>query len=100
MPIFIDIDSALFKWQSTHHQRLTYSELAMRAGLSLPTLNRFKSGDVSKADLKKINQLCKVLECEPGDLLRRVATKTLSAPDDSAQEIQQMIRDLGETDDD
>ncbi len=77
MPVVFDIDHALWKWQVKHGRRMTYADLAKRAGISLPTLYRLKSGEVLQPDLRKVNKLCKVLECEPGDLLLRVDTSEM-----------------------
>ncbi len=74
MPIIIDIDRVLLEWQHRHNQRMTYTELARRANITIPTLHRMKNGDIIQPDLRKINALCKVLDCEPGDLLVRVET--------------------------
>jgi len=94
MPIVIEIDRALFRWQSVHGRRMNYSELASLAGLSLPTLNRYKAGEVNKADLEKINRLCKVLECEPGDLLRRVSSQSLANAEEEDRHIREMLDEL------
>mgnify|MGYP001476007318 CR=1 FL=1 len=74
MPIVFDVDRAIFQWQVRRGKRMTYAELARQAGISLPTLHRMKNGDMLKADLRKVNEICKVLECEPGDLFQRVET--------------------------
>jgi putative transcriptional regulator len=74
MPTIIDIDSAVLKWQAKHNRRLTYDELAELAGISIAALYRMKSGEMITPDLRKINNLCKVLECEPGDLIKREDT--------------------------
>lgn len=94
MPIVIEIDRALLRWQGNHGRRMSYSELASLAGLSLPTLNRYKAGEVNKADLEKINRLCKVLECEPGDLLRRVSSRRLDQIDEENRQMQEMLEQL------
>jgi len=74
MPTFIDIEPALLRWQAKHGQRLTYEELARRANISIAALYRMKSGDMIAPDLRKINQLCKVLECQPGEIIKREKT--------------------------
>jgi putative transcriptional regulator len=94
MPTFIDIEPALLRWQAKHNQRMTYDELAKRAGISIAALYRLKSGDVISPDLRKINEICKVLECEPGDLIFREQTSNF---DDAAQleaERQQVLREI------
>lgn len=74
MPIQIDVDRAIFAWQVRHNKKMTYSELARRAGISIHALNRLRSGDTIAPDLRKVNAICKVLECEPGDLFYRKET--------------------------
>ena len=75
MPTYIDIEPALLRWQAKYGQRLTNEELAERAGISIATLYRMKSGDVQQPNLNKINAICKVLECEPGEIIVRQPTK-------------------------
>jgi putative transcriptional regulator len=74
MPVYIDIEPALLKWQAKHKQRMTNEELAHRAGITIAALYRIKSGEMIAPDLRKINAICKVLECEPGDLIFREET--------------------------
>ncbi len=75
MSIVINLDRAIYRWQSTHNERLTYTTLARRTGIPLATLNRMKSGNLIYPDLRKIDVLCDVLECEPGDLFQRVNSR-------------------------
>jgi len=77
MPTYINIDKALFQWQARHGKRLTNEELAEQAGISIAALYRMKSGDMLQPDLRKINELCKVLECEPGDIIVREPTRPI-----------------------
>jgi len=74
MPTRIDIEPALLTWQAKHGKRVTYDELAKMAGISIAALYRMKSGEMIAPDLRKINNLCKVLECEPGDIIVRDVT--------------------------
>jgi putative transcriptional regulator len=74
MGIKLNFDQAIFKWQAKHNERMTYAELAKRASITEPTIYRLTSGQATKLDLDKLNRICKVLECEPGDLLERVVT--------------------------
>lgn len=74
MPIKLNFDSALFRWQAKHNTKMTYAELAKRTGISEPTIYRLTSGQPTKLDLAKLNKICKVLECDPGDLLERIDT--------------------------
>ncbi len=75
MPIQLNFDRAIFRWQAKHGQKMTYAELAKRSKISEATIYRFTSSQPTKIDLRKLNRICKVLECEPADLLERVDTK-------------------------
>ncbi len=75
MPVQINLDHAIIKWQVRHMQRMSYSELARRAGITIQTLNRLRSGETIAPDLRKINEICKVLECEPGEIIVRDETR-------------------------
>jgi putative transcriptional regulator len=78
MTIKLVLDPAIFRWQARHGEKMTYAELAKRAGISEPTIYRLTSGQPTKLDLAKLNRICKVLECGPGDLLERVDTNRMS----------------------
>jgi len=77
VPTYIDIEPALLRWQAKYGKRMTNEDLAERAGISIAALYRMKSGDMSRPDLSKINELCKVLECEPGEIIKREVTGKL-----------------------
>lgn len=95
MPILVNLDNVILKWQSDHNERLTYRELARRAGISLATLNRIKRNEISNVSLTKINRVCKVLECEPGDLLKRVDTKLFDGGVESGnKDFQKLLGDI------
>ncbi len=68
MKILVDIDTPLFNWQARHGKRMTYSELALRAGITIQSFNRIKSGKCTNPDLRKIAKICEILECEPKDI--------------------------------
>lgn len=94
MPVRIDLDRAIFRWQARHNERMTYTELAERAGITIQALNRLKSGEVIAPDLRKINEICKVLECEPGDLIVRIATAETDEAAKLEAERQKILHDL------
>ena len=85
MPVYIDIEPALLRWQARHNARMTYEELAKRTGITIAALYRIKSGKMIAPDLRKINAICKVLECQPADLFFRDNTGEL---DDLSFEIE------------
>ena len=78
MPTYVDLEPALLEWQAKYKERMTYETLAQKAGISIAALYRIKSGNMITPDLRKINALCKVLECEPGDLIVRESTGPIS----------------------
>lgn len=96
MPTYIDIEPALLRWQAKYKRRLTYDELAAMAGISIAALYRMKSGDMIAPDLRKINQLCKVLECEPGDLFVRKQTAELDEGAGLELERQQILQEISQ----
>ena len=52
---------------------MTAYALAKAAGLSLSTIYRLtqKDGEFVRVEARTIEKLCRVLECEPGDLFQR-----------------------------
>jgi DNA-binding Xre family transcriptional regulator len=93
MPIKFNLDPAIFRWQARHGEKLTYAELAKRAGISEPTIYRLTSGQPTKLDLEKLNRICKVLECEPAELLQRVDTASASL-EEAEWRMRQRVEDL------
>jgi putative transcriptional regulator len=96
MPIKLNFDTAIYRWQAKHNRRMTYNELAKRAGISEPTIYRLTSGQPTKLDLAKLNRICKVLECDPGDLLERVDTGRASSFEEMELRMQRRAEDLME----
>ncbi|MGJ3240434.1 MAG: helix-turn-helix domain-containing protein [Anaerolineae bacterium] len=94
MPTYINIDKALFEWQARHGKRLTNEALAEQTGISIAALYRIKSGDMLQPDLRKINELCKALECEPGDIIMREPTRPISEATRLEVERIDLMRDL------
>jgi putative transcriptional regulator len=46
--------------------------LSKDSGVRWATLNALASGKARRLDLDVLENVCRVLECQPGDLLRRV----------------------------
>ena len=57
---------------------LTQTEMAVRLGISQPTLNRLESAG-QNTTLKTLNQVCRALGCEIGELFRGEAKLRRSA---------------------
>lgn len=63
MPIIVNVDVMLAK------RKMTSSELAERIGLSPVNLSILKTGKAKGVRFSTLDAICKVLECQPGDLL-------------------------------
>jgi DNA-binding Xre family transcriptional regulator len=96
MPTYIDIEPAVLRWQARHGKRLTNEELAEKAGISIAALYRMKSGDMIAPDLRKINELCKVLECEPGEIIVREKTGPVDEATRLEVERMEVLKELEE----
>ncbi|WP_321363059.1 helix-turn-helix transcriptional regulator [uncultured Celeribacter sp.] len=66
MAIEITLDMMLVK------RKLSSREVAQAIGLSETNLSLFKSGKVKGVRFQSLDALCKVLDCQPGDILRYV----------------------------
>ena len=63
MPIIVNVDVMLAK------RKMTSSELAERIGLSPVNLSILKTGKAKGVRFSTLDAICKVLECQPGDIL-------------------------------
>jgi putative transcriptional regulator len=63
MPIIINLDMMLAK------RKMRSNELAERIGLTTVNLSILKTGKVKAIRLESLEAICKVLECQPGDIL-------------------------------
>ncbi|NLE50588.1 MAG: helix-turn-helix transcriptional regulator [Chloroflexi bacterium] len=67
----IDVDKALFNWMAKNEQRMTYTELAKKAQVSISSLHRLRTTPVVRPDLNTLEKLANALECDPFELIRR-----------------------------
>ncbi len=63
MPITVKLDDLL------HQRRMTLTELAERVDITLANLSILKTGKAKAVRFSTLEAICKVLECQPGDLL-------------------------------
>lgn len=63
MAIIINLDVMLAK------RKMTSLELANRIGLTPANLSILKTGKAKAVRMSTLNEICKVLQCQPGDLL-------------------------------
>jgi putative transcriptional regulator len=64
MPIIVDIDVMIAR------RKMSVGELADRIGITPANLAVLKNGRAKAVRFTTLAALCKVLSCQPGDLLR------------------------------
>jgi putative transcriptional regulator len=62
-------------------ERMTYEQLAKLTGLSRPTLESLATRETYDTRLSTIAKLCRVLGCQPGELLELVPEGKRAAQD-------------------
>jgi putative transcriptional regulator len=63
MPVTVKLDDLLYA------KRMTLTELADRVDITLANLSILKTGKAKAIRFSTLESICKVLECQPGDLL-------------------------------
>jgi putative transcriptional regulator len=63
MPIIINIDVMLAK------RKMQSQELAEKIGITQANLSILKTGKAKAVKLSTLEAICKVLNCQPGDIL-------------------------------
>ena len=63
MPIIVNLDVMLAR------RKMRSKELAERIGITEQNVSLLKSGKVKGVRFETLEQICAVLECQPGDIL-------------------------------
>ena len=63
MPINVKLDDMLYE------RRMTLTELSEKIDITLANLSILKTGKARAIRFSTLEAICKVLECQPGDLL-------------------------------
>lgn len=74
---------------------LSQRELARRAGRHHDVISRFARNDTSSVSFELLSSVCRVLECQPGDLLRYSAAEdqpSLFGADSSTPNADPMVK--------
>ncbi len=66
MPIIVNVDVMLAK------RKMTSNTLAERIGITPANLSILKTGKAKAVRFSTLNAICKVLNCQPGDILEYV----------------------------
>ncbi|MEG0774114.1 helix-turn-helix transcriptional regulator [Clostridium sp.] len=51
------------------HRKISLNELAEKVGISNVNLSNIKTGKVSAIRFSTLDAICKILDCQPGDIL-------------------------------
>ena len=63
MPIIVNLDVMMAK------RKMSLNELSDKVGLTLANLSILKTGKAKAIRFSTLESICKVLDCQPGDLL-------------------------------
>lgn len=63
MPIVVNLDVMLAK------RKMNLTELSARVGITIANLSILKSSKAKAIRFSTLDEICKVLHCQPGDLL-------------------------------
>ena len=66
MSIIINIDVMLAK------RKMSVTELSERVGITMANISVLKNGKAKAVKISTLNNICKALECQPGDILEYV----------------------------
>lgn len=66
MPIVVNLDVMMAK------RNMSLNELSDRVGLTLSNLSILKTGKAKAIRFSTLEAICKVLDCQPGDILEYV----------------------------
>ena len=70
MPIVVNLDVMMAK------RKVSLNELSEMVGITLANLSILKTGKARAVRFTTLNAICKVLACQPGDLLEYVDETT------------------------
>jgi putative transcriptional regulator len=63
MPIIINLDVMMAK------RKMSLNELSDKVGITVSNLSILKTGKAKAIRLETLETICRVLDCQPGDLL-------------------------------
>jgi len=69
MPIVVNLDVMLAK------RKMSLTELSERVGLTIANMSVLKSGRAKAIRFSTLDSICKILECQPGEILEYLPTK-------------------------
>lgn len=70
MPIVVNLDVMMAK------RKINLTELSEMTGLTMANLSILKTGKARAVRFSSLDLICKVLECQPGDIIEHVDHET------------------------
>jgi putative transcriptional regulator len=70
MPIVVNLDVMLAK------RKMSLTELSERAGITIANMSILKSGKAKAVRFSTLEEICKILNCQPGDILEYMDDKS------------------------
>ena len=71
--IVINLDVMLAK------RKVSVTELSERLGITMANVSILKNGKAKAVKLETLNKICRILDCQPGDILEYVPEETEGA---------------------
>ena len=69
MPIVVNLDVMLAR------RKMSLTELSEKVGITMANLSILKSGKAKAMRFSTLDEICRILECQPGDLLEYLTDK-------------------------
>jgi putative transcriptional regulator len=69
MPIVVNLDVMLAK------RKMSLTELSEKVGITMANLSILKTGKAKAVRFSTLEDICKVLDCQPGDILEYMNEK-------------------------
>lgn len=70
MPIVVNLDVMLAR------RKMSLTELSERVGITIANMSILKSGKAKAIRFSTLEEICKILECQPGDILEYMDDKS------------------------
>jgi len=69
MPIVVNLDVMLAK------RKMSLTEFSERIGITIANMSILKSGKAKAIRFSTLEEICKILDCQPGDILEYMNVK-------------------------
>lgn len=70
MPIVVNLDVMLAR------RKMSLTELSERVGITIANMSILKSGKAKAIRFSTLEEICRILECQPGDILEYMDDKS------------------------